>query len=100
LRLERGWFAAPALPEPFALIRPKARFLNIGSVIDAATRSVPLILEVQNDKSQLRIGLQGDLSILTGDDGKITVWQCWGKGELESGRRPIHTEPRVLRNNR
>jgi RND family efflux transporter MFP subunit len=69
-QFERGWFAAPALPEPFALIRPKARLLNIGSVIDPATRSVPLILEVQNDKSQLRIGLHGDLSMPTGEKSR------------------------------
>ncbi len=69
-QFEKGWFAAPALPEPFALIRPKARLVNIGSVIDPATRSVPLILEVQNDKSQLRIGLHGDLSMPTGEKSR------------------------------
>jgi membrane fusion protein, heavy metal efflux system len=69
-QFEKGWFAAPALAEPFALIRPKARLLNIGSVIDPATRSVPLILEVQNDKSQLRIGLQGNLSMPTGEKSR------------------------------
>jgi cobalt-zinc-cadmium efflux system membrane fusion protein len=69
-QFEKGWFAAPALAEPFALIRPKARLVNIGSVIDPATRSVPLILEVQNDKSQLRIGLHGDLSMPTGEKSR------------------------------
>ena len=60
-------FCAPALTEPFALARPKARLVNIGSVIDPATRSVPLILEVQNDEERLRIGLRGDLSMPTGE---------------------------------
>lgn len=69
-QFERGWFAAPALSEPFALSRPKARLLNIGSVIDPATRSVPVILEVQNDKSELRIGLQGNLSMPTGEKSR------------------------------
>ena len=66
-RFERGFFSTPALDEPVALIRPKARLVNIGSVIDPATRSVPLILEVQNDQGRLRIGLQGDLSLPTGE---------------------------------
>lgn len=69
-QFERGWFAAPGLPEPFVLIQPKARLLNIGSVIDPATRSVPLIFEVQNDKSQLRIGLHGNLSMPTGETSR------------------------------
>ena len=69
-QFERAWFAAPALTEPFALTRPKARLLNIGSVIDPATRSVPLILEVQNDHGRLRIGLRGDLFMPTGEKSR------------------------------
>lgn len=64
---ERASFTGPALAEPFVLARPKARLLNIGSVIDPATRSVPLILEVHNDQGRLRIGLHGDLYIPTGE---------------------------------
>ena len=66
-QFEKAWFAAAALSEPFALARPKARLVNIGSVIDPATRSVPLILEVQNDQERLRIGLRGNLSMPTGE---------------------------------
>jgi membrane fusion protein, heavy metal efflux system len=69
-QFDKAWFAAPALTEPFALTRPKARLLNIGSVIDPATRSVPLILEVQNDQERLRIGLRGDLSMPTGEKSR------------------------------
>jgi cobalt-zinc-cadmium efflux system membrane fusion protein len=69
-QFDRAWFAAPALTEPFALTRPKARLLNIGSVIDPSTRSVPLILEVQNDQERLRIGLRGDLSVPTGEKSR------------------------------
>jgi cobalt-zinc-cadmium efflux system membrane fusion protein len=46
------------------------RLLNIGSVIDPATRSVPLILEVQNDRGRLRIGLRGDLFVPTGEKSR------------------------------
>jgi membrane fusion protein, heavy metal efflux system len=69
-QFDRGWFAAPAMADPFALVRPKARLVNIGSVIDPATRSVPLILEVQNEQSQLRIGLHGNLSMPTGEKSR------------------------------
>jgi membrane fusion protein, heavy metal efflux system len=69
-RFERALFTAPGLPEPFIMIPPKARLLNIGSVIDPATRSVPLILEVQNDQARLRIGLRGDLSLPTGEKSR------------------------------
>lgn len=66
-QFENALFMAPALTEPFVLARPKARLLNIGSVIDPATRSVPLILESQNSEGLLRIGLRGDLSMPTGE---------------------------------
>ena len=69
-QFERAFFTTPALTEPFALMRPEARLLNIGSVIDPATRSVPLIFEVHNDQGRLRIGLQGDLSMPTGEKSR------------------------------
>jgi RND family efflux transporter MFP subunit len=64
---ESAFFSAAALPEPFALAPPSARIINIGSVIDPATRSVPLILEVRNSQGRLRIGMQGDLSLPSGE---------------------------------
>jgi membrane fusion protein, heavy metal efflux system len=66
-QFDKAWFSAPALLESLALVKPQARLLNIGNVIDPATRSVPIVLEVQNGQGQLRIGLQGDLSIPTGE---------------------------------
>jgi RND family efflux transporter MFP subunit len=65
-KFERGSFAAAALPEPLVLVPPKTRLVNIGGVIDPATRSVPLILEARNEAGRLRIGLHGDLAIATG----------------------------------
>jgi RND family efflux transporter MFP subunit len=69
-RFERAFFTAPGLPEPFVVNPPTARLVNIGSVIDPATRSVPLILEVQNDQARLRIGLRGDLFLPTGEKSR------------------------------
>jgi multidrug efflux pump subunit AcrA (membrane-fusion protein) len=66
-KFERASFTAAALSEPFVLVQPKARLVNIGSVIDPSTRSVPLILEARNDEDRLRIGLYGDLAIATGE---------------------------------
>jgi RND family efflux transporter MFP subunit len=66
-QFDKAWFTAPALSEQLVLVRPQARLLNIGSVIDPATRSVPIILEVQNNQDRLRIGIHGDLSIPTGE---------------------------------
>jgi len=66
-KFERAFFTAAALSEPLSLVQPKVRLINIGSVIDPATRSVPLILEARNDEGRLRIGLQGNLAIATGE---------------------------------
>jgi membrane fusion protein, heavy metal efflux system len=66
-KFERASFAAPALAEPLVLVPPKVRLVNIGSVIDPSTRSVPLILEARNEEGGLRIGLRGDLAIATGE---------------------------------
>ena len=66
-KFERGYFTAAALSEPFALLQPKTRLVTIGSVIDPATRSIPFILEARNDQGLLKIGLQGDLAVQTGE---------------------------------
>jgi membrane fusion protein, heavy metal efflux system len=66
-KFDHGFLTAAALAEPLILGQPKVRLVNIGSVIDPATRSVPLILEARNDEGRLRIGLRGDLAIATGE---------------------------------
>jgi RND family efflux transporter MFP subunit len=70
-QIDRAWFSAPALPESVPLAPPRARLLNIGSVIDPATRSVPLLMEVRNDQAQLRIGMNGQLTIPTGAKARV-----------------------------
>ncbi|MEX0805342.1 MAG: efflux RND transporter periplasmic adaptor subunit [Candidatus Binatia bacterium] len=66
-KFERGHFTAAALSEPFILLQPKTRLVSIGSVIDLATRSIRFILEARNDEGRLKIGLQGDLAVQTGE---------------------------------
>lgn len=66
-KFERAFFSSPALTEPLVLTQPKVRLVHIGSVIDAATRSVPVILEARNDGGHLKIGLFGDLTVPTGE---------------------------------
>ena len=66
-KFERGTFTTAALSEPFNLDQPKTRLVNIGSVIDPATRSVPLILEARNEEGLLKIGFQGVLALQTGE---------------------------------
>jgi RND family efflux transporter MFP subunit len=66
-KFERGTFTTAALTEPFVLVQPKTRLVNIGSVIDPPTRSVPLILEARNEEGRLKIGLHGDLALQTGE---------------------------------
>jgi membrane fusion protein, heavy metal efflux system len=101
-KFERGFFTAAALSEPLTLVQPKARLVNIGSVIDPATRSVPLILEARNDEGLLRIGLHGDLAIVTGekvrgpaiplsaivDDKGVSVAFVQAEGETFERREP------------
>jgi membrane fusion protein, heavy metal efflux system len=66
-KFERGTFMSAGLPEPFVLGQPKTRLVNIGSVIDPATRSVALILEARNEEGRLKIGFNGDLALQTGE---------------------------------
>jgi RND family efflux transporter MFP subunit len=64
---ESAVFTSAALTEPFRLSKRGTRLVNIGSVVDPSTRSVPLILETRNDQGRLRVGLTGDLAISTGE---------------------------------
>jgi cobalt-zinc-cadmium efflux system membrane fusion protein len=65
-KFERGTFMTTALSEPFVLAQPKTRLVNIGSVVDPATRSISLILEARNEEGRLKIGFNGDLALQTG----------------------------------
>jgi RND family efflux transporter MFP subunit len=65
--VEQARFAAPALAKPLTLSTPTAHLVTIGSVIDPATRSVPLVVEVKNPAEQLKIGMHGELTVPTGE---------------------------------
>jgi cobalt-zinc-cadmium efflux system membrane fusion protein len=65
--VEHVRFVTPALATPLILSAPDAHLVTIGSVIDPATRSVPLILEAKNSHEQLRIGMHGELFVPTGE---------------------------------
>ena len=65
--VEQARFSAPALSMPLLLSPPDARLITIGSVLDHRTRSIPLILAVNNWHRQLKIGMHGELSVLTGE---------------------------------
>ncbi len=65
--VEQARFSAPALSMPLLLSPPDARLLTIGSVLDHRTRSIPLILAVNNSHRQLKIGMHGELSVPTGE---------------------------------
>ncbi len=65
--VEQARFSAPALSMPLLLSPPDARLVTIGSVLDHRTRSVPLILAVNNSQGQLKIGMHGELAVPTGE---------------------------------
>ncbi len=65
--VEQARFSAPALSMPLLLSQPDARLVTIGSVLDHRTRSVPLILAVNNAHRRLKIGMHGELSVPTGE---------------------------------
>jgi cobalt-zinc-cadmium efflux system membrane fusion protein len=64
--VEQARFEAPALPTPLVLSPSNARLVTIGSVIDPATRSVPLLIETQNPQGQLKIEMHGELFVPIG----------------------------------
>ena len=66
-KFERGWFTAAALAQPFILVQPKARLVNVGNIVDPATRSVPFVLEARNEEGRLKIGFHGNLAVQTGE---------------------------------
>jgi RND family efflux transporter MFP subunit len=65
--VEQARFEAPALPAPLVLSPSNARLVTIGSVIDPATRSVPLLIETQNPQGQLKIEMHGELFVPIGN---------------------------------
>jgi len=65
--VERAHFNAESLAEPMSLNASDSRLITIGRVIDPVHRSVPLIMQVNNKRGQLRIGMHGHLAVPTGE---------------------------------
>ena len=65
--VEQVRFTAPALSAALLLSPPDTRLVTIGSVLNPHTRSVPLILAVNNSQGQLKIGMHGELAVPTGE---------------------------------
>jgi cobalt-zinc-cadmium efflux system membrane fusion protein len=64
---DQARFVTLALSEPLVLAAPHAHLVTIGSMLDPTNRSVPLLVEVRNLRSQLKIGMRGELHVPTGE---------------------------------
>ena len=65
--VEQARFTAPALSVPMLLSPPDVQLVTVGSVLHPQTRSVPLILAVNNAQGHLKIGMHGELTVPTGE---------------------------------
>lgn len=62
-----AWFTIDGYAQPFAVDEKNGRLVTVGRVIDARTRTTPVIFEVENQAGKLRIGNFTKVVIATGE---------------------------------
>lgn len=62
----RASFRVDGYPQPIAIAPPEGRVVTIGRLVDAKTRTVPVIFELPNPDQRLRIGSFATVWIETG----------------------------------
>lgn len=72
-RPKMAWMNISGLKEPYLLTAKNGRLVSIGSAVDEDTRSVPVIFEVGNQDRRLRVGMNGEVYISTGDEHPALV---------------------------
>ena len=61
------------MKEPYLLTAKNGRLISVGSAVDEDTRSVPVIFEIRNPDRRLRVGMNGEVHISTGDEHPALV---------------------------
>lgn len=65
-RAQGGWYEVEGYPAPFPIDASTGRVVTVGRVLDAKTRTIPVIFELANADGRLRIGQFAKAWIATG----------------------------------
>ncbi len=85
-------FAADGFAQPFAIEAGKnGRLVAVGGVVDAQTRSVPVVFEFMNPDGKLRLGMTVKAQILSGD-GSEAVRVPASAVQDESGTQVVYVQ--------
>ncbi len=80
-------FTLDGHPAPFAIAPPDGRVVTLGHVVDAATRTVPLVFELANPDGQLRVGNLARVEIQAGPATPALAVPT--SAVIDDGGRPI-----------
>ena len=61
-----AWFTLEGYDKPFTIDEKTGRLVTVGSVIDPQTRTVPVVFELENPDSKLRIGQFAQVFVAAG----------------------------------
>ena len=85
-------FAVDGFAQPFAIEAGKnGRLVAVGGVVDAQTRSVPVVFEFANPEGKLRLGMMVKAQILSGD-GSEAVRVPASAVQDESGTQVVYVQ--------
>jgi len=60
-----AWFEIDGFKKPFNTLKLGGKVISIGSAIDSTTRTLPLLIEFENSKNTLKVGMFADTHIIT-----------------------------------
>lgn len=66
-----AWFRIEGHAEPFAIDEKNGKLITVGHVIDPASRTVPVVFEVENSGHKLRIGQYAKINIAIGAPKRV-----------------------------
>ncbi|MHB1429830.1 MAG: efflux RND transporter periplasmic adaptor subunit [Rhodocyclaceae bacterium] len=85
-------FAVDGFAQPFAIEAGKnGRLVAVGGVVDAQTRTVPVVFEFANTEGKLRLGMTVKAQILSGD-GNAAVRVPASAVQDESGTQVVYVQ--------
>lgn len=68
---QRATFRIPGFDQIFEVNERNGKVISFGSVVDEATRTIPIVFEVANPDEELRIGMYAEVWVSTGADRPV-----------------------------
>ncbi len=86
-----AWFTLEGHEQPFTVDEGSGRLVTLGSVVDAGTRTVPIVFELDNPEGKLRIGQFAQVFVAAGKPREVLAVPASALQE-EAGKQVVFVQ--------